>query len=73
MPSVCSDIAITGGWNTANRMERLAGIVVVHTTAPYLPLDKRRDHHPLCVPFLTELEIIKKDKALVSGYTAIQR
>lgn len=71
--SICSDIVITGSWSKANRMDRLAGIVVTHTTSPYRPADKYRDHHQLCVPILAELDTIKNDKALASGFTTIQR
>lgn len=73
IPGICSDMVIAGGWNKTNRLERLAGIVVTHVTSPYLPKDRPRAHHPLCAPILTELDAIKNDKALASGFMAIQR
>lgn len=73
IPNVCRSIVIDGDWNKTNRMERLAGIVVSYSTSGYRPDERAKEHHPLCAPILAEMDRIKKDKVLASGFQEIQR
>jgi len=73
IPTVCRDIVIDGEWNKSNRMERLAGIVVPHSTSTYRTHEKTKARHPICAPFLMELDRIKKDKSLASSFGSIAR
>ncbi|MEX2164623.1 MAG: zinc ribbon domain-containing protein [Sulfuricaulis sp.] len=73
IPDVCRNIVIDGDWNKTNRMERLAGMVVSYSTSGYRPDERPREYHPLCAPMLAELDHIKKDKTLASGFQEVQR
>lgn len=69
IPSACRQMVIDRSWTPTNRIENLAQLVNGHNTSYYYrPQPARRERHPACSPYLTLLDQIKNDKALVSSF-----
>lgn len=69
IPSACREMVIDRSWNPTNRIENLAQLVNGHNNSyAYRQQPARRERHPACSPYLTLLDQIKNDKALVSNF-----
>lgn len=68
IPYACREIVINKHWNPANRVENLSGIVLSYNNSYYRIEEKKKDRHPVCVPYLSLLDVIKNDKALAGVF-----
>lgn len=64
VPSACREMVLNDNWNTANRTDNLSHIIIAYSGSYDRIEEKRKDRHPLCVPYVDLLEQIKNDKAL---------
>ncbi len=64
IPYSCRDIVINRDWNPTNRIDNLSAIIISYSTSYHTILEKRKDSHPICTPYLNPLDSIKKDKEL---------
>jgi hypothetical protein len=65
VPYDCRQIVIDSRWNETNRLDNLSGIILPYSTSYYPVEEKKPELHPVCAPFLEQIETIKKDKDLV--------
>jgi hypothetical protein len=72
IPPACREIVISGEWNKANRLERLAGLVQTRVS-----LDEMREPpehlHPVCAPLIRGIDEIVEHKPLANAFLAYGR
>jgi uncharacterized OB-fold protein len=68
IPSACRDIVINRDWNPTNRIDNLSGVILSYTRSYYPAPENKKDHHPICAPYLDLLDRIKIDKELSSVF-----
>jgi len=69
IPQACREMVIDRTWNPTNRIEHLSYLVVASSSSYYYrPVEKQKQRHPSCSPYLDLLDQIKNDKALVSTF-----
>lgn len=66
IPNTCQEIVIDRQWNATNRIDNLSQIVTSSSTSPYRQVEKRKEQHPICIPYTDLLDQIKNDQTLVS-------
>ncbi len=66
IPNTCREIVVNRQWNPTNRIDNLSQIIISSSTSPYRDEEKRKERHPVCVPYVDLVEQIKNDKALTS-------
>jgi hypothetical protein len=66
IPNTCREIVVNRQWNPTNRIDNLSQISISFSTSPYRDEEKRKDRHPVCVPYVDLVDQIKNDKALTS-------
>jgi hypothetical protein len=64
IPYSCRDIVIDRDWNPTNRIDNLSAVILSYSTSYYRILEKKKDRHPVCAPYLNLLDRIKTDKEL---------
>ncbi len=64
IPFSCRDMVISRDWNPTNRIDNLSAIIIPYGTSYSPVLEKRKDSHPICAPYLNLLDGIKNDKEL---------
>ena len=64
VPYSCRDIVINREWNPTNRIDNLSSVILSDRTSYYRLLEKKKDRHPVCAPYLDLLDRIKNDKEL---------
>lgn len=66
IPTICREIVVNRHWNPSNRIENLSQIIISSSTSPYRDEEKKKERHPVCVPYIDLFDQIKIDKALIS-------
>jgi RNA polymerase subunit RPABC4/transcription elongation factor Spt4 len=66
IPNTCREIVVNRQWNPTNRIGNLSQIIISSSTSPYRDEEKRKERHPVCVPYVDLVDQIKNDKALTS-------
>jgi len=66
IPNSCREIVINRRWNPTNRTDNLSQIIVSYSNSYYQIEEKKKERHPVCVPYIDLLDQIKNDKALTS-------
>ena len=66
IPSTCREIVINRHWNPTNRTDNLSQIIISSSNSYYRYEEKKKDRHPVCVPYVDLFDQIKNDKALAS-------
>ena len=66
IPNTCREIVINRHWNPTNRIDNLSQIIISSSTSPYRDEEKRKERHPVCVPYIDLVDQIKNDKALTN-------
>jgi RNA polymerase subunit RPABC4/transcription elongation factor Spt4 len=66
IPNSCREIVINRQWNSTNRIDHLAQIIISASNSYYRTEEKTRARYPLCAPYTDLLDQIKNDRALVS-------
>jgi hypothetical protein len=64
IPGSCREIVINRHWNPTNRTDNLSQIIISSSNSYYRVEEKKKERHPVCVPFADLLDQIKNDKAL---------
>jgi hypothetical protein len=64
IPNTCREIVVNRQWNPTNRIDNLSQIIISSSTSPYRDEEKRKERHPVCVPYVDLVDQIKNDKAL---------
>ncbi len=64
IPYACRDIVINRDWYPTNRIDNLSGVVLSYGRSYYRAQEKKKDHHPVCAPYLDLLDRIKEDRDL---------
>ena len=64
VPYSCRDIVINREWNPTNRIDNLSSVILSDRTSYYRLLEKKKDRHPVCAPYLDLLDRIRNDKEL---------
>lgn len=68
IPNTCREIVVNRQWNPTNRIDNLSQIIISASTSPYRIEEKRKERHPVCVPYVDLVDQIKNDKALTSTF-----
>jgi len=68
IPYSCREVVINREWNPTNRTENLSDIIISHNSSYYLLAEKKRNHHPICQPYLALFDQIKSDKELAAVF-----
>lgn len=68
IPNTCQEIVVNRQWNPTNRIDNLSQIIISSSTSPYRIEEKRKERHPVCVPYVDLVDQIKNDKALTSTF-----
>ena len=66
IPNTCREIVVNRQWNPTNRIDNLSQIIISSSTSPYRDEEKRKERHPVCVPYVDLVDQIKNDIALTS-------
>lgn len=66
IPNTCREIVVNRQWNPTTRIDNLSQIIISSSTSPYRDEEKRKEEHPICVPYTDLVDQIKNDKALIS-------
>lgn len=66
IPYTCREIVINRQWNPTNRIDNLSQIIVSSSTSDYREEAKKNERHPVCAPYISLVDQIKNDKALIS-------
>lgn len=66
IPNTCREIVVNRQWNPTNRIDNLSQIIISSSTSPYRDEEKRKERHPVCVPYVDLVDQIKNDNALTS-------
>lgn len=66
IPYTCREIVLNRDWNPTNRVDNLSGIIRSHNDSYYPIEEKKKDHHPVCAPYLDILEQMKSNKELIT-------
>ncbi len=62
IPYSCRDMVIYRDWNLTNRIDNLSAVILSYN---YYPMpERKKNHHPICAPYLDLLDRIKSDKEL---------
>lgn len=74
IPYSCREVVINREWNPTNRTENLSNIIISHNSNYYLPAEKKKkNHHPICEPYLALFDQIKSDKKLAAIFEERQK
>lgn len=68
IPHTCREIVINNRWNATNRTDNLSQIVISHSNRYYPFEENRKEHHPICAPYLDLVDQIKNDKELIAAF-----
>jgi hypothetical protein len=68
IPNSCREVVINQEWNPTNRTENLSNIIISHNSNYYLPAETKKNHHPICQPYLALFDQIKSDKELTAVF-----
>ncbi len=66
IPYSCREIVLNRDWNPTNRLENLSGIIRSHNESYYPIEEKKKEHHPVCAPYLDLLDQMKSNKELIA-------
>jgi hypothetical protein len=66
IPYSCREIVINRDWNSTNRANNLSDIILSYNGGYYQTREKKKQHHPVCAPYLDLLDQIKNDKELIT-------
>ena len=66
IPPSCREMVINRQWNSTNRIDNLSQIIVSSSSSYYRIEEKKRERHPVCVPYVDLLDQIKHDKSLTA-------
>jgi hypothetical protein len=66
IPYSCREIVLNRDWNPTNRMDNLSGIIRSHNDSYYPIEENKKDHHPVCAPYLDFLDQMKNNKELIA-------
>ncbi len=66
IPNTCREIVVNRQWNPTNRIGNLSQIIISSSTSSYRNEEKRKERHPVCVPYVDLVDQIKNDKTLTS-------
>ena len=64
IPYSCREIVINRHWNPTNRIDNLSQIIISSSNSYYRIEEKKKDRHPVCVPYIDLFDQIKNDKVL---------
>jgi len=64
IPGSCREIVVNQGWNNTNKIDNISRIIIASSTNQYRVEEKKHDLHPVCVPYVDLVDLIKKDKVL---------
>jgi hypothetical protein len=73
IPYSCREVVINREWNPSNRTENLSNIIISHNSNYYLPPERKKNHHPICEPYLALFDQIKSDKELAAVFEERQK
>ena len=73
IPNSCREVVINREWNPTNRTENLSNIIISHNNNYYLPAETKKNHHPICQPYLALFDQIKSDKELAAVFEERQK
>lgn len=68
IPNTCREIVVNRQWNPTNRIDNLSQIIISSSTSPFRDEEKRKERHPICVPYVDLVDQIKNDKTLTSAF-----
>ncbi len=66
IPDACREIVVNHQWNPTNRTDNLSQIIIFSSNSYYRDDEKKKERHPVCVPYVDLFDQIKNDKALTS-------
>jgi hypothetical protein len=66
IPNSCREIVINRNWNPTNRTDNLSQIIISSSNSYYQIEEKKKERHPVCVPYINLFDQIKNDKVLTS-------
>jgi RNA polymerase subunit RPABC4/transcription elongation factor Spt4 len=73
IPNSCREIVINRHWNPTNRTDNLSQIIISTSNSYYRIEEKKKERHPVCVPYIDLFDQIKKDKALTSIFEDLNK
>lgn len=65
IPNACREIIVNRQWNPTNRIDNISQIIIASSTTYYRGEERKREQHPVCVPYSDLVDQIKSDKVLV--------
>jgi len=66
IPYTCREIVLNREWNPTNRVDNLAVIIRSYNDSYYPIIEKKKDHHPVCAPYVDLLDQMKNNKELIA-------
>ncbi|MEW6521194.1 MAG: zinc ribbon domain-containing protein [Thermodesulfobacteriota bacterium] len=66
IPYSCREIVIHRDWNPASRLDNLSAILLSYSNSYYRIEEKKRGHHPVCAPYLDQLDRMKNNSELLA-------
>lgn len=66
IPDSCREIVINRDWNSASRLENLSAILLSYSNSYYRIEENRQERHPVCAPYLDQLDRMKNNRELLA-------
>jgi len=66
IPYSCREIVINRDWNPTSRLDNLSAILLSYSNSYYRIEENRQEHHPVCAPYLEQLDRMKNNRELLA-------